>query len=172
MIKHIATILVILTLFSCSTSTHKESENESFKVLSFSQGKMKKVNEKWVIYEKTNDMLYEVNDKCIYNKKEVKCLRHGFIISYDSKGADVELQCSVRTNIKVDAGNIEQVKKTDTYEDEFRMPLKGNEREFVNVQYIDGAAGFSDLLLETSCSFAGKKVLNFSQKVRMEKPKT
>lgn len=158
-------------LCSCSTSTHREGKNESFKVLSFSQGKMKKVNEKWVIYEETNDMLYEVNDKCIYNKKEINCLRHGFTISYDSKGADVELQCSVRTNIRVDAGNNEQVKKADTYEDEFRMPLEGSEGEFVNVQYIDGAAGFNDLLLETNCSFEGKKVLSFSQKVRMEKPK-
>ena len=157
---------------NCSTSTHKKNEHESFKVLSFSQGKMKKVNEKWIIYEKTNDMLYEVNDKCIYNKKEINCLRHGFTISYDSKGVDVELQCSVRTNIKVDAGNNEQIKKTDTYEDEFRMPLKGSEREFVNVQYIDGAAGFSDLLIETSCFFGEKKVLNFSQKVRMKKPVT
>ncbi|MES2823608.1 MAG: hypothetical protein V4732_08400 [Pseudomonadota bacterium] len=169
MIKHIVFIAVVIIVTACSTVTDKNNENDYFKIVNFSQGKMKKVNDEWLIYEKTNNMQYEVNDKCIYKQREINCLRHGFTISYDSKGIDVELKCFARTTIKVDAGNVLQVKKIDTYEDEFIMPIKGNEKKFVNVQYVDGMAGFDNLLIKTTCYFQENEVLNISQKIQMPK---
>jgi hypothetical protein len=65
-----------------------------------------------------------------------------------------------------------QLKKADIYKDDFIMLLKGNEQKFVNVQYVDGTAGFDNLLIKTSCYFQEKEVLSFSQKIQMPKTKT
>ncbi|MES2675175.1 MAG: hypothetical protein V4660_13125 [Pseudomonadota bacterium] len=172
MIKHSIFIVMAFSAIACSTVVDKTIENNYFKITDFSQGKMKKENDKWVIYEKTNEMRYEINDKCIYKQREINCLRHGFAISYDSKGADVELKCLVRTHIKVDAGSVGAGKKLETYEDKMLILLKGNEKIFSNPQYVDGTAGFDEFLIETSCYFQESEVLNFSQKIHMPKAKT
>lgn len=169
MIKHSIFIVMALAVSACSTVVDKSIENDYFKITDFSQGKMKKVNDEWVIYEKTNNMPYEVNDKCLYKQREINCLRHGFAISYDSKGADVELKCLVRTHIKADAGSVGAVKKSDSYEDKMLILLKGNEKIFISPQYVDGTAGFNELFIETSCYFQESEILNFNQKIQMPK---
>ena len=76
------------------------------------------------------------------------------------------LDCVAKTNIAVNAGNVSREKYVDTKKDDFYMPLKASENEFVNVQYISGQPGLEDLQIETSCAYKGEEVLRFNQRVR------
>ena len=165
MIRHLFILLVLICISACST-TKVEPPKEELIIHDLTQGKMKKINGEWVIYEETKNMAYEVNDSCIYAKKPIECLRHGFKISYDSNGKDIQLECVAKTNITVNAGNNEQEKYIETNQDDFLMPLKGSEKEFVNVQYINGQPGLEDLYIETSCSLNGHQKFEFSQRIR------
>lgn len=175
MIRNIVVISMVLFITACSTtkvpertedSPVVESMQQELVITEIEQGKMKKADEKYVIYEHTDNMKYEVNDQCIYNKEAIDCLRHGFKIKYNSHGHDIRLNCIARTNISVNAGNVVQEKYVDTQEDDFYMDLKASENEFVNIQYISGQPGLEDLQLETSCSYKGKEVFRFKQRIR------
>jgi hypothetical protein len=175
MIRNIVIIATVLLITACSTtkapertgeSPVVESKQEEVVIIEISQGKMKKIDDKYVIYEHTDNMVYEVNDQCIYNKEPIDCLRHGFKIKYNSYGYNVRLDCLARTNISVNSGNVAQEKHIDTQEDDFYMDLKASENEFVNVQYISGQPGLEDLLVETSCSYKRKEVFRFRQRIR------
>lgn len=183
MIRYILLIISILLIAACSTtkapdtsdipvepveSTTPETQKWSLEILEITQGKMRKLGDEYVIYERTEDMAYEENDQCVYNKEAIKCLRHGFKIRYNSYGKDLKLDCIAKTNIAVNAGNTAQEKYIDTREDDFYMSLKGSESEFVNVQYISGQSGLEDLQLETSCSYGGKEAFQFKQRIRFK----
>ena len=163
MTKFLFPIIIIIIFSGCSTT--KDRVTDEFTVTSFSQGKMKKVAGEYQIYEETNEIEYEINDRCVYNKEEIDCLRHGFIISYDSIGLDVKLNCIAKTNMLVDAGNTGREKYTQTNQDDFYMPLVGTETKFINPQYVSGDSGLSDLEIETSCYYQDKLVLSFIQKI-------
>ena len=178
MIKKIIVIVTLFLVTACSTTKISEDTDappllepikEELVVIEISQGKMKKKDEKYIIYEHTDNMLYEVNDQCVYNKTTIDCLRHGFKIKYNSYGYDVRLDCIARTNISVNAGNVAQEKYVDTREDDFYMDLKASENEFVNVQYISGQPGLEDLQLETSCSYKGNEIFRFKQRIRFDR---
>lgn len=183
MIRYISLIISTLLIAACSTtkvpntpdtpmapvkSVLPETQKWSLEILEITQGKMRKLGEEYVIYERTADMAYEENDQCVYNKEAIKCLRHGFKIRYNSYGKDLKLDCIAKTNIAVNAGNTTQEKYIDTREDDFYMSLKGSESEFVNVQYISGQSGLEDLQIETSCSYGGKEAFQFKQRIRFK----
>jgi hypothetical protein len=161
-------MLVGFGLSACTATPPVKDSVDEFRLLKISQGKMRKVDGEWVIYEETSDMTYEVNDRCMYAERQIDCLRHGFIIHYDSNGRDLQLSCIARTNMKVNAGNSAEEKYVDTNEDDFYMSLKGDERKFVNVQYVSGESGLSDLALETACKLNGKNVFEFNQRIRFQ----
>jgi hypothetical protein len=165
-----SSVLLMLLGFvsACTITPDKEGAANGFQILGIAQGKMKKIDDEWVVYEETDDMIYEVNDHCTYAERKIECLRHGFIIQYDSKDQDVELACTVRTNMKVDAGNSAEEKYVDTQQDDFYIPLKGSEKKFINVQYVSGQSGLSDLAMETVCSLYGRTVFKFNQRVRFQ----
>lgn len=166
MIRNALIIIGILLFAACSTTIKKSAIEQGIRVIEITQGKMKKVGETYEIYEFTSDMDYEVNDSCVYAEKNMECLRHGFVLKYDSFGKDVKLDCTANTNITVNAGNVEREKYVDTNKDDFYMELKGDEKEFVNVQYVSGQPGLEDLYINTTCSFGGKSVFTFSQRIR------
>lgn len=180
MIRTIILIILASSIIAC-TSTKipisqetrtQEAPKEDLKIIEIAQGKMRKVDEKYVIYEQTSDMAYGVNDQCIYNKEPIECLRHGFTIKYDSSGKDLRLDCVARTNIAVNAGNIAEEKYVDTMEDDFYIDLEASKNEFVNVQYISGQPGLEDLKIDISCSYKGKEVLQLKQRVRFKQSGT
>lgn len=154
---------IFLLFFFSGCSSIKEKEPEEFSIISFSQGKMKKVGDEYQIYEEIKEMNYEINDRCIYSEEEIDCLRHGFIISYDSLGEDIKLTCIAKTNMLVDAGNVAREKYTQTNQDDFYMELTGSDTKFINPQYVSGDSGLSNLEIATSCLYQGKKVLSFTQ---------
>jgi hypothetical protein len=179
MIKHILLIMVILLIAACSTtkvseipeeSSAPETSKDELVIIDITQGKMRKMDGEYAIYEHTVDMAYEVNDRCVYNEELIDCLRHGFKIRYDSYHKDLTLDCVARTNIAVNSGNVAREKYIDTREDDFYIDLKASENEFVNVQYISGQPGLEDLQIETSCSYKGKEMLQFKQRVRFGQP--
>jgi hypothetical protein len=163
MVKHLFPILIILIFSGCSTT--KDKVPQGFSITSFYQGKMKKIDDEYQIYDETNEMDYEINDRCMYSKEEINCLRHGFIISYDSLGLDVKLNCIAKTNMLIDAGNVAREKYTQTNQDDFYMELVGSETKFINPQYVSGDSGLSDLEIATSCHYQGKLVLSFTQRI-------
>jgi hypothetical protein len=175
MVRHILFIILVSLVAACSTTKVSETLEESsapeapkneLLIVEITQGKMRKINGEYAIYEYTEDMLYEVNDRCVYNEEAIDCLRHGFKIIYDSYGKDLMLDCVARTNIAVNAGNVAHEKYIDTREDDFYMDLKASENEFVNVQYINGQPGLEDLQIETSCSYKGNEMFRFKQRIR------
>jgi hypothetical protein len=166
MIKIIVPVLVIVALSACTSSPVIDTSAPAIRISDIVQGKMRKVGDEWVVYEDAREMFYEVNDQCIYNKKPIDCLRHGFVIEYDSGGEDVELSCVAQTNMKVNAGKIAEEKYVDTYQDDFYMPLIGSETRFVNVQYVSGESELSDLEISTTCMFNGEKVFDLYQRIR------
>lgn len=183
MVRCILLIVSILLMAACSTSKApvvydmpeesemaetSEIQKAELEILEITQGKMRKLGEEYVIYERSEDMVYEENDRCVYNKQPINCLRHGFKIRYNSYRKELMLDCTAKTNIAVNAGNIAQEKYINTREDNFYMNLKASENEFVNVQYISGQPGLEDLQIETSCSYKGNEVFQFKQRVRFE----
>lgn len=157
--------LTVAAIAACTATPDKDSTDATLHISDTSQGKMRNVGDEWVIYEETDDMVYEVNDQCVYNEEKVDCLRHGFIIRYDSGGEDIKLPCIARTNIKVDAGNVAEEKYVDTYRDDFYMPLKGGDTRFVNVQYVTGHSEL-DLKIHTSCTHNERDVFELNQRIR------
>lgn len=183
MIRYILLITSILLIAACSTTKAPETSDINLKpeepmvpdtqkwkleILEITQGKMRKLGDEYVIYERTEDMVYEENDQCVYNKEVIKCLRHGFKIRYNTYGKDLKLNCIAKTNIAVNAGNTAQEKYIDTREDDFYMNLKGSESEFVNVQYISGQPRLEDLQIETLCSYSGNDIFQFKQRIRFK----
>jgi hypothetical protein len=166
MIRQISSGFFILLVTACSTTQVPDAAKDELVIKGVSQGKMRKVDGEYVIYEHTSDMVYEENDRCGYDGEPIDCLRHGFKIEYEPIKEDVKLDCIARTNIAVNAGNVAREKYVDTREDDFYIPLETSKNEFVNVQYISGQPGLEDLLIETSCAYNGKEVLRFSQRVR------
>lgn len=166
MIRHISIGFFILLVAACSTTQAPDAPKDELIIKDVSQGKMRKVDGKYVIYEHTADMVYEENDRCVYDGESIDCLRHGFKIEYEPINEDVTLDCVAKTNIAVNAGNVAHEKYVDTREDDFYMPLEASKNDFVNVQYISGQPGLEDLLIETSCAYKGEEVLRFSQRVR------
>lgn len=151
---------------ACSSTVTSVEPVNDLTILSFTQGKMTKVDDEWVIYEQTDDMTYEINDTCTYNKRPSQCLRHGFKIQYDSNGKDIRLECIARTNITVNAGNVAREKYVDTNQDDFYMPLDGAGTEFINPQYVISQRGLEDLYIETTCKNKDEVVLEFHQRIR------
>lgn len=180
--KIILLIALILMVSACSTTTDpivtnapleqykipavSEVQKTELEILQITQGKMRKLGDEYVIYERSDDMEYEENDRCMYNKESINCLRHGFKIKYNSYNKDFILQCTAKTNIAVNAGNVAQEKYVNTTEDDFYIGLKASENEFINVQYISGQPGLEDLQIETSCSHEGREVFQLKQRVR------
>lgn len=180
--KDILLIISILMLVACSTKTvpivtnapseqykipvTSKMQRADLEILQITQGKMRKLGEGYVIYERSYDMEYEENDHCIYNKELISCLRHGFKIKYNSYNKDFFLECTAKTNVVVSAGNVAQEKYINTTEDDFYIDLKASENEFINVQYISGQPGLEDLQIETSCSHEGREVFQLKQRVR------
>lgn len=168
MIRRIAFSFIVILVAACSTTRAPDMPAEELMIKGISQGKMRKEGDEYVIYEYTEDMVYEENDRCIYNEEPIDCFRHGFKIEYEPYGKDITLNCIARTNIAVNTGNVAREKYIDTREDDFYMHLKASESEFVNVQYMSGQPGLEDLQIETSCSHVGKEVFRFNQRVRFE----
>ena len=180
--KDILLITPILMLVACSTTKvpvvtnapseqHKisvtsEMQSADLEILQVTQGKMRKLGDEYVIYERSDDMKYEENDRCIYNKESISCLRHGFKVKYNSYHKNFILECTAKTNIVVNAGNVAQEKYINTTEDDFYIDLKASEDEFVNVQYISGQPGLEDLRIETSCLHEGREVFQLKQRIR------
>lgn len=180
--KIIILIALILMVSACSTTTDpiitnapleqykiptlSEAQKTELEILQITQGKMRKLGDEYVIYERSDDMEYEENDRCMYNKESINCLRHGFKIKYNSYNKDFILQCTAKTNIAVNAGNVAHEKYVNTTEDDFYIDLKASENEFINVQYISGQPGLEDLQIETSCSHEGREVFQLKQRVR------
>lgn len=169
MVRLILVAMLASFVGACSTMQSSDTSTDELVIHDISQGKMRKENGKYVVYEHTDDMVYEENDRCTYNKETIDCLRHGFIIEYDSHGEGLTLDCVAKTNVAVNAGNVAREKYVDTRKDDFYMPLEASESEFVNVQYISGQPGLEDLQIETSCSYKDKEVFKLKQRVRFDR---
>lgn len=156
----------LLLASACSSTPPLEKFDTDLIISGISQGKMRNIDGTYQIYEHTSDMEYEVNDSCIYNQQKIDCLRHGFIIRYNSFGQNVKLDCIAETNITVNAGNTEREKYVDTNKDDFYIELSADKNEFINPQYVSGQPGLDDLYVETTCMHKEESIIQFSQRIR------
>lgn len=154
----------ILLLGLVGTTAQAEVDDTgAFQVLSFSQGEMHQVDGQWAIRREAQKLTYKVNGTCVFNQKPKPCMWYGYILEYDSAGRDVEMQCSGYQDSPSNFGNPGELIERNARTFSYVVPLKGNERLFINPQYT--AAGGEGRIVRavTRCSVDGVQVLQFKQ---------
>lgn len=161
-------IIVLSGLVGCAGIESQPDGASDFQVVSFSQGKMTERDGQWIIYEEGEDLSFEENGECIFNRKATPCMWYGYILKYESHGKDVDLACKGFQNIPADFGNPNELIEKNAQDFEYVVPLKGKESIFINPQYVTG--GFRENIIKsaTICSVGGEPVLRFKQIMRFE----
>ena len=159
-------IIILSGLVGCAALEGQPERTRDFQVVSFSQGKMTERDGKWIIYENGEDLSFEENGDCVFNRETTPCMWHGYILEYESYGKDVNLECKGSQNIPADFGNPNELIEENSQDFEYVIPLKGKKRIFINPQYVTD--GYRDNVIKsaTICSADGKPVLRFKQITR------
>lgn len=162
-VHRIYLISLALILQSCASHQPTISREVQFEVLDFSQGKMREESSGWIVYEPGQEMQFAINGQCVFNRQVIPCMWHGFILKYDSHGADVGLHCKSVTTSPTNIGNPEKIDKVHSTTYEYTIPLEGSKKIFVNPQYTGGGPPGTTNATVTKCSVSGKEVLEFYQ---------
>lgn len=154
---------VCLILALCAPLQAQETEARAFRVLSFKQGEMHQVDGQWSIRREAQTLTYGVNGTCVFNQESMPCMWYGYILEYDSAGRDVELSCSGHQDAPANFGNPGGLIARNVRAFSYVVPLKGNERLFINPQYTAPAGEDRIVRAVTRCSVDGVQVLQFKQ---------
>jgi hypothetical protein len=153
-------VILILTIVGCANT---QTSDASFSVLSFSQGKMTETDNDWFIYEAGEEMEFQENGCCIFNKNKYPCMWHGFVLKYNSAGQNVSLNCLNKQSEPTNYGNPNELISEQSNEVEYSVPSKRSEDTFINPQYISKHSMVGTILSATECKFNGKVVIQFKQ---------
>ena len=149
-------IIALLSLAGCAAIESQPKGARDFQVISFLQGKMTERDGEWSIYENGEDLSFEENGECVFNRKTFPCMWHGYILKYESHGKDVNLECKGFQNIPANFGNPNELIEENSQDFEYVIPLKGRESTFINPQYVTGAF-LENIIKSATICFVGDK---------------